>query len=93
MTVKGTEVTDVQALEDILLMRDGTFHGIAQSDKSLSAVIFQITIAVQPFIGFLAQLVIGLVGVEVDEIFLHTSDRTVYRHVVVVEDDKQVVGR
>ena len=93
MTVKGTEVTDVHALEDILLMRDGTFHGIAQSDKSLSAVFFQITIAVQPFIGFIAQFVIGLAGVEVDEIFLHTSHRTVYRHVVVVEDDEQVVGR
>ena len=36
--------------------------------------------------------VIGLVGTQVQQILFHTTYRTVDRHVVVVEDDQQVVG-
>ena len=91
--VERSEVSDVHALKDVLLMRDGTLQGVAQSDESLAAVFFQIPLAVEPSGGFVAQPVVGLVGVQVDEVFLHAAHRTVYRHVVVVEDDEQVVGR
>ena len=38
-------------------------------------------------------LVVGLVGADVEQILLHAAYRTVDGHVVVVEDDEQVIGR
>ena len=39
VSVERSEVADVHALEDVLLMRDGTFQCVAQSDDTFSAVI------------------------------------------------------
>ena len=92
MTVEGSEVTDVHTLEDVLLMTNRALHRIAQSDESLSAVILQHTLAMQPPRSLEADAVIRLVGIQVDEIFLHAAHRAVDRHVIVVQDDEQVVG-
>ena len=92
MTVEGSEVTDVHTLEDVLLMTDRALHRIAQSDESLSTVILQHTLAMQPPRSLEADAVIRLVGIQVDEIFLHAAHRAVDRHIIVVQDDEQVVG-
>ena len=92
MTVKRSEVADVHTFEDVLLMTDGALYRIAQSDESLSAVLLQHTLAMQPPRSLEADAVIRLVGIQVDEIFLHAAHGAVDRHVIVVQDDEQVVG-
>ena len=46
--VEGSEVADVHALKDILLMADGTLQGIVESDDSLPPVIVEIALGMQP---------------------------------------------
>ena len=48
VSVERSEVTDVHALKDVLLMRDGALQGIAETDESLTPVFFQIALAVEP---------------------------------------------
>ena len=91
VSVKGTEVLYVHTVEDVLLMRNRTLHRICQSDKSLLAVIIQHAMAIEPSCRLKLYGVICLVGAQVQQILLHTSHTSVYRHIVVVQDDKQVV--
>ena len=93
MSVEGAEVAYVHALEDVLLMRDGTLQRVRESDESLAAVVVHHALAVQPALGLEAYGVVGLVGVESQQVLLHAAYASVYRHVVVVEDNQQVVGR
>ena len=92
MSVEGTEVADVHTLEDVLLVRDGALQGVRQTDETLAPFVAEHTLAVHPARGLEAQGVIGLVGAQVQQILLHATHRAVYRHIVVVEDDQQVVG-
>ena len=88
MTIERTEVADVHTLEDVLLMTDGALDSIAQSDKTFPAVIFQHSLTVQPSRRLEADAVIGLVGIQVNQIFLHAAHRAVDRHVIVVQDNQ-----
>ena len=40
---------------------------------------------------FEAQLVIAVAGSQVEKILLHATYTSVYRHIIVVENDKKVV--
>ena len=62
--VERTEVTDVHALEDILLMAQRRLQGIVQSDDALASVLVEIALGVEPLRSTEAQFVVGLVGVE-----------------------------
>ena len=93
MAVSRSEIADVESLEDVLLMADSRFHCIAQSDDALAALVFEHTFLLEPACRPKAQAVVRLVGVKVDEILLHAADGAVNGHVVVVEDDEEVVGR
>ena len=48
VAVKGTEVADVHAVEDVLLVGNGALDGIRQSLDAVLAVIVQQTLVVQP---------------------------------------------
>ena len=93
VAIKGSEVANVHALEDVLLMTDGRLQRVIQSDKALSAVVVQVSALAQPLRRLEAQLVIGGIGIEVKQIFLHSAHSSINAHIVVVEDDEQVVGR
>ena len=92
MSVEGSEIADIHSFEDILLVTDGRFHRIGQSDDAVLAVLSQQSFAVQPACRLETQPVVGLVRVEMQQVVLHTSHGTVDRHIVVIEDDEQVVG-
>ena len=91
MAVEGTEIADVHALEYILLMRNSRLEGICQADESAPAVVFQQSHFVQPACNLEAHGIVGLIGVERQKVFLHATDSTVDRHVIVVEDDEDVI--
>ena len=93
MTVGRSEIADVESFEDVLLMAEGRLHGITQTDESLSATLLEHTFLLQPACRTEAQAVVRLVGIQVQQILLHAADGTVDRHIVVVENNQEVVGR
>ena len=92
VAVEGPEVAYVQPLEDVLLLRDGTLQGVRQAYDALATVVREHALAVEPPRSLETQGVVGLVGAQVEQVLLHAAHRAVDRHVVVVEDDEQVVG-
>ena len=86
MAIERSEVPDVHALEDVLLMAQRTLQGVVEPYQPLAAVVVQVAFRVQPPRSLKAQAVVCLVGVEVEQVFLHSSHGTVNGHVVVVED-------
>ena len=91
IAVEGTEVPDVHSLENVLLMADGTLQGIVQPDDTFSALVRKHTLVVQPPASLEPQPVVSLVSVEVQQILLHTTHGMVDGHIIVIENDKQVV--
>ena len=91
MTVEWSEVSDVHSLEDILLMAQYRLEGIVQPDDAVLAVIIENTLGVEPLRSLEANLVVGLVGVELEEILLHATHGTVDAHIIIVEDDEHIV--
>lgn len=92
VSVERSEIPYVHTLEDILLMADGTLQSVVQTDDALAALIGEHSLRVQPLAGLKAQAVVGLVGIEIQKITLHTTDGAVDGHIVVVEDYQQVIG-
>ena len=93
VAVERPEVADVHTLENVLLVRDGRFHGIGQTNQATAAVVLQQAHLVQPARSPESQGVISFVGRQRQQILLHASYGTVYRHVVVVQDNQDVVVR
>ena len=93
MTIERTEITDVHAVENVLLVGNGTFDSIRQTLDTLSAVIVHHTLSVQPTGSLELDGIIGLVGIQPQQQLFHTTHRTVDTHIVVVENDQQVIGR
>ena len=93
VAVERPEVAYVHALKDVLLMRQRALQGVVEPYYSLAPVVVEIAFAVKPLRRLETQAIICLVDIEVYEIFLHSAHGTVYGHVVVVEDDKDVVWR
>ena len=93
MPVKGAEVADVHTFEDVLLMRDGTLYGIRQSDDSLPTILVKHAFSMHPTGSLKANGIIGFIGAQVQQILFHTAHRTVDGHIIIIKDDKQVVGR
>ena len=92
MSVEGTKVADVHTVEDVPLLGNGTLDGIRKALDALLAVVVHHALAVQPTGGAELDGVIRLVGVQSQQILFHATYGTVNRHVVVVEDNQQVVG-
>ena len=88
MTIEGSEVAYVHAIEDVLLVSDGTLDGVRKSLDTVLTLIIHHPFAVEPTGSLELYCIVCLVGVQSEEILFHSSHRTVYRHIVVVEDDK-----
>ena len=85
-------ITDVHALEDVLLVGECRLQRVVQSDDSLAPVVVHHTALLEPLRRLETQSVVGLVGIKAEQIFFHSSHSVVDGHVVVVEHDKQVIG-
>ena len=91
--VERPKVAYVHAFENVLLVGYGRLQRVAQSDESLSAVVVHHAARLEPVGSLKTQRIVGFVGVEVEQVLFHAAHRAVDAHVVVVEDDEQVVGR
>ena len=75
VAVVRTKIADVHPLKHILLMGQRTLQGIVQSDNAFPPVVVQVATLVQPLAGFEAETVVGLVRVQIEQVFLHTAHR------------------
>ena len=64
MTIEGSEITDVHAVEDVLLVCDGTLDGVRQSLDTVLPVIIHHPFAIQPTGRLELDSVVCLVGVQ-----------------------------
>ena len=78
MTVERTKVTDIHPVEDVLLVGNGTLDGVRQALDALLAVVAHQSFAMQPPRSSELDGIIGLVGVQSQQIFLHTTHTAVY---------------
>ena len=72
-------------------MGNGTFDGIRKPLNAFLAVIIHHAFPVQPLGCAELNGIIRFVGVQSQQVFLHTAYTMVYRHVIVVEDNQQIV--
>ncbi len=93
MSVHRTEISDIHALKDILLIAKSRLQGVIKSQYLLLATIIEHALAIEPLCGFKAQFIVCSIGVELQEIFLHTSHSMVYTHVIVIEHDEHIIWR
>ena len=89
--IDRSEVAYVHTLEDVLLLRNGAFQTVAQADERLAAIIVHQAHLLQHLRSLIPYIIIALGSGEIQQIFLHASHTVVDRHVVVVQDDKQIV--
>ena len=92
VTIEGTEVTYVHALEDVLLLGNGTLQGIRQTNDAFLTTFGKKPLRCQPSRGLETYGIIGLVGTQSYQVFLHAAHGAVDRHIIVVQDDEQVIG-
>ena len=92
MAVKWSEISDIQALEDILLTRDKGFDRIVEAQDAPLAGVGDESFAAEEAIDLVAHAVVARGGVEFGQIAMECPDVVIDTHIVVVEHDKQVIG-
>ena len=88
VTIKRTEVANVHTVKDVLLMGNGTLHSIRQTLDAFLSVVGHQSLLIEPTGGLEFDGVIGLVGVQSQQILFHAAHRTVDAHIVIIEDDQ-----
>ena len=90
--VEWAEVAYVHTLEEVLLLGKSRLDGVVQANNALASLVVQYAFGVQPLRCLETKSVVSFVRIEVEQVLLHTANGSVYRHIVVVQDDEQVVG-
>ncbi len=93
VSVYGTEITDIHPFEHILLLGEHRLQAVVEADEALPSGVVQNPPLVQHLGNLEAEAVIAFRSLKIQQILFHASNTTVDGHVVVIQDDKQVVGR
>ena len=93
MAVAGSEIADVHTIEDVLLVGQQGLQRVVEPDNLLTAALVQDA----PFEEMLRcpepQIVIELAGVHLVQILLHAAHTMVNAHIIVIQDNQQVIIR
>ena len=87
------EIADIHPLKDVLLIRDERFYGIVESQYLLLLRIIEHPPAHQSARKAEAQIIICGRRVQALQILLHTAHTAVDAHIIIVEDDQQIIRR
>ena len=93
VAVHGTEVADIEALEDVLLIGQQGLERVVEPDKAVLARVVEEAELHELLRELEAQFVVSCRGVQMAQILPHAAHTAVYAHAVVVDDDEHVVGR
>ena len=92
VSVQRPEVTDVHSLEHILLIGQQGLQRVVETQNLAFAFLVEPS-KLQQFLGHaVSQGVVPTAGVELMQIIGHASHTAVNAHIVVVQNDEQVVG-
>ena len=92
MSINRSEIANIHPFKDILLISGDRFETVAQADKHLLAFVIEQSQLLHSFRRLIAQLVVAGSGGQVQQVMLHATHAVINRHVIVVEDNQQVVG-
>ena len=93
VSVARTEVADVHAVEDVLLVGQERFQGVVEADDLLPAALVQDAPLEQVLGGSEPEVVIEFAGMQLVQVMFHAAHAVVDAHIVVIQDDEQVVVR
>ncbi len=89
--VNRAEVADVQAFEDVLLVVEQRLNGVVEAQYLLSSVFAEQSQSYKLLRKAVTHFVVDVGSVELVQVLFHAAYTAVYAHIVVVEDDEQVV--
>ena len=92
MSVLRSEVADIHPLEYVFLSCEYRFQRVVEAQDLAFALLVEPSDAQQVLAGPIAQAIVPAAGVQLVEVMLHAAHAVVDAHVVVVEDNEQVVG-
>ena len=91
MSVAGAEIANVHTVENVLLVGKQGFQGVIEPDNLLPPAFVKDS----PFEKVLGcsepKIIIELAGMQLVQIVFHTTHTMVYAHVVVVQNNQQIV--
>ena len=90
--VHGSEVADVEAFEDVLSAREERLHAVGEAYQRTAQAIADQSMSLQRIVGLVAQQVVALAGGDARQVMVECAHVLVDGHLVVVEQDEQVVG-
>ena len=91
MSVAGAEIANIHTIEDILLVGQQGFQGVVEPDNLLSAAFVKDSPFKQVLGCSESKIIIELTGMQLVQIVLHSTHTMVYAHIVVVQDNQQIV--
>ena len=92
MPVKWAEIADIKTLKQVLLIGEQSLKAIAESEYQAAALLIDDFMAQAEAIYLKFEVVISARGVEMRHIFTYCSHVLVDSHIVVVEQDNEVVA-
>ena len=90
--VHGPEVADVEALEDVLSAREERLHAVGEAYQRTAQPVADQSMTLQRIVGLVAQQVVALAGGDARQVMVEGTHVLVDGHLVVVEQDEQIVG-
>ncbi|MPN22093.1 hypothetical protein SDC9_169476 [bioreactor metagenome] len=91
MPVNGTKISDIEPFEHILLLGNKRFYAVVEAKYNVFLLFRNEIFTFDGLINPVPHFIVFGRGSHFNQIILNPTHITVDRHVVVVEDDKQVV--
>ena len=93
MSINRTDVADVHTLKYILLIGEKRFNGVVESKDGATVVFVHPPPLRHLACKLVSESVVKVACLKLHQVVGHTSYRTVYAHVVVIQNDEHIVGR
>ena len=90
--VGRTEIADIHTLKDILLIGQKGFEGIVEAENGAAAALVEQSPVGQLARNGKAESIVRAARVQMHQIVVHTADGAVDAHIVVIENNQQIVG-
>ena len=88
MPVDRTKVTDAESLKQIMLLSKQCFQTIVKTkDISPTVIIDQFHLP-QSAVHIITHFIICLTGCDIHQILTQPTDRMIYCHIIIIENDK-----
>ena len=91
MSVNRAKVADAESLKQVMLLREQCFQAIIEAKDVFPTIIIDQFHLAQSAIHIITHFIIRLTGRDIHQILAQPTDGMIYRHIVIIEYDKQIV--